>query len=665
MKTAILNDSPVFEEFFSLGAQESKSPFLTPQSRPWGTHLKLKASILSTVFLLTAFGLSFHLPWNPLSNILLIFVYFLAGIPSLIESVEDLTHFEINIDVLMTLAAFSSVLIGSPMEGGLLLVLFSLSGSMEEAVTAKAKGAINQLHRLTPKKAHVIEEDGTLIERSVKEIPVNTLILVKAGEIVPLDGLVVDGISSVNLAHLTGEHLPITKKLNDTVAAGAENLEGSLTLRITHTSENSTLAHIIQLVTQAQNAKPKLQRWFDKVSKTYAISIITLSSIFALTFPWLFSIPLLGQEGSIYRALAFLIAASPCALIIAIPIAYLSAISTCARKGILLKGGITLDALNQCSIIALDKTGTLTTGNLSLMDIQPLEPDKPHDLSTALSVSLSLEQKVVHPIAKAILQYSKEKGIKPFNLRNFISVPGFGMEATVSIDNKETKAFLGRPQYILSKMDPQRKEKLSSLINKIEKQGELIAVLSLLDQIYWLKFSDTLRPKTKDTLKRLKQKKRWQLVMLTGDHPSSANKVAKELGIDDVFSELTPEDKLEHVSRLSLEKGLAFVGDGINDAPALARATVGICMGKIGSTTAAEAADVVLLHDNLEHLDWLMEKASKTNKIVKQNLFIASLAILIATGPSLAGLIPLWLAVVLHEGGTVLVGLNALKLLRK
>jgi len=281
----------IFNEFFGLGQDETSSPFLTPSSRPWAANLTLKASLFAAGLLILAFIFSFYPSFVPLSHFLLVSVYFFAGIPALIESIEDLVNLDVNIDVLMTLAAFSSVLIGSSLEGALLLVLFALSGSIEDSVTAKAKGSLNHLTKLSPSKATVIDQDGHLLERSVKDIVLGTLILIRAGEIVPLDGRVIEGISSVNLVHLTGENLPVTKKVGDEVAAGARNLEGTLTLHVTHTSADSTLTKIIQLVTQAQESRPRLQRWFDRLSRRYALTIISLSIFFGLIFPFLFNIP--------------------------------------------------------------------------------------------------------------------------------------------------------------------------------------------------------------------------------------------------------------------------------------------------------------------------------------------------------------------------------------
>ena len=649
-----------FEEFFEMGQEETVSPFIQPKSRKWGFNLSLKSAIFSAFLLATAFGLSFFPALVPLSLFLLVGVYFFSGIPALIESLEDLASFEVNIDILMTLAAFSSVLIGSPMEGGLLLVLFALSGAMEEAVTSRAKGAISSLHKLSPTKASVIEADGTLVERALREIDVGTTILVKAGQLVPLDGKVIEGSSSVNMVHLTGESLPITKTPGDEVTAGARNLDGALTVHVTHTSADSTLARIIKLVTEAQEARPKLQRWFDAVSERYAMTIIGLALFFGLVQPFVFDIPYFGTGGSIYRALAFLIAASPCALIIAIPIAYLSAVGSCARRGILLKGGITLDGLATCHAAAFDKTGTLTTGTLTCEGVETFSEGA--DINEALAVACGLERNAVHPIAKAVLSYSQEQGTTRAKLTHFKAVPGYGLQAETE---GGLKVAIGNPDFIVDKLEPSRAELLMRRVTEVQSEGKIVALLLVGQQFYLFRFMDMPRPGIKEMIQRLWDHWKMRSVMLTGDHEASARAIADTLGIEEYYANLKPEDKLRYVSKLSQERGLIMLGDGVNDAPALARATVGVCMGKVGSTPAIDAAEVVLLHDNIELLDWLVGKAHKTMAIVRQNLVIATVAIVCASLPALLGLVPLWLAVILHEGGTVIVGLNGLRLLKK
>ncbi|MBA3815413.1 MAG: cation-translocating P-type ATPase [Parachlamydiaceae bacterium] len=655
----------LFTEFFELGQEESVSPFLKPESRSWSINLTLKASILASIMLFISFVLSFWTHALPISHLFLVGVYFLAGMPSLIEAVEDLLNGIINIDILMTLAAFSSILIGSGMEGGLLLVLFALSGSMEDAVTSKAKGAISGLTKLSPTRACVVEADGTLIERAIKDIPLGARILVKAGQVVPLDGTVIEGTSSLNLVHLTGENLPVTKTVGDEVPAGGRNLDGALTIDVTRTSADSTLARIIQLVTEAQEARPALQRWFDSLSRKYAITIILLSTFFALALPFILSISFLGVEGSVYRALAFLIAASPCALIIAIPIAYLSAVSACARRGILIKGGVTLDALASCQAIAFDKTGTLTTGQLSCIKVEALLPKDVQRIDEAISVAYAMERNAVHPIATAIMKYAENKQLKAVSLNDFKAIPGYGLEATYN--NSEAPSpqtvYIGRPSYIANKLPTELQAALLERTAAVEEDGELLAVLVIDHSPFVFQFRDTPRANIAQTIRSI-EKRGLSTVMLTGDHAKSARRIAEELAITEYHADLTPEDKLNYVSELASKKGLAMIGDGVNDAPALARATVGICMGKVGNTAAVEAADVVLLQDNIELLDWLISKAKLTQQIVKQNLALATIAIICASLPALGGFIPLWLAVIMHEGGTVLVGLNALRLLR-
>ncbi|MBS0629750.1 MAG: cadmium-translocating P-type ATPase [Verrucomicrobia bacterium] len=631
----------IFDEFFASGRDEAISPFLTPKSRSWGKNISLKSALFAAFLLAIAFGLSFIS--SHASHLCLASVYFLVGTPALLNSLEDLRNFEINIDVLMTLAALLSILIGSGLEGALLLVLFEFSAAMENMVTEKTKSALISLQRLSPKTAFVIEPDGMVIEKAIREVAIGTPILIKAGEVVPLDGKVIAGSSFVNLAHLTGETQAQARHIGDEVPAGAYNLDGSLTLSVTRSSADSTLGRIISLITKAQGAKPRLERFFDRFGKWYSTTIILLSLFFATALPLLFAMPYLGYEGSIYRALTFLIAASPCALIIATPTAYLSAISSCARKGILLKGGTLLDALTGCSIVAFDKTGTLTTGKLTCTGIEPLNDGPP--IEKALAIAAGLERHANHPISEAILSLATEKKITSAEILDFKSVPGYGLQGKVG----QEEVYIGHPDYIGESI-PKTEWKTQNTFLRI---GQAL---------YVFHFTDDIRPESAGAINTLSKK--LTCVMLTGDHTENAHIVARTLNISTVFANLRPEDKLNKVTELSAEKGLIMVGDGINDAPSLARATVGISMGKIGSATAVDASDIVFLKDDLSLLEWLISKSHATTRIVKQNLILALFVICFATTPALLGYIPLWLAVILHEGGTVIVGLNSLRLLR-
>lgn len=643
----------LFDEFFASGKDESISPFLTPDSRKWGHNLPLKSAFLSSFCLCAAFFFHFFHP--QVGKCLLLLVYVLSGTPALIQTLTDLKKLELNIDVLMTLAALLSVIIGSGFEGGLLLVLFELSAAMELSVLQKTKSALATLHKISPLKASLIEEDGHLVEKSIKDISVGQNILIKAGEIVPLDGIVIEGSSYITLSHLTGESTPLSKGVGDEVVAGAHNLEGSLSLRILRTNQDSTLQKIINLVTQAQDSRPKLQNWLDRFDKRYAMTIIALTFFFGMTLPLFFpSLSYLGIEGSVYRALTFLIAASPCALIIATPTAYLSAISSCTKKGILLKGGAILDALTRCRQVAFDKTGTLTTGNLRLTRVEPLnEVAKTLDPQEMLSLAASLERHVKHPIAEALLSYVKENKLPFLAIEDLKSIPGSGLQAKY----RSSLCSIGSRLFISSLFPFSIPDDITTSSTQ--------TYLLVQGGVFVFHFQDELRKESKDLIRRLEEHLHIKTIMLTGDEDKNAQHIAKQLQMKNVFSHLKPEDKLNKVASLSQSEGLIMIGDGVNDAPALAKATVGISLGKIGSSSAIAASDIVFLQDDLSSLDWLLLKANKTQQIIKQNLSLALFVICFISTPALLGYIPLWLAVVLHEGGTLLVGVNSLRLLKK
>ncbi len=647
------SDPFVAHEFFALGLEESASPFLTPFARKISRNLPLKASIFAAFLLLASFLCSVQ-QWYPCSFVLLAAVYLIVGAPALIHSVQDLVIAkDVNIDVLMTLAAFSAIFIGSGLEGALLLVLFSLSGAIEDSVSLKAKSAIMTLHSLVPTKACVIDH-GEIIERAVQDVSIGSLILVRAGEIVPLDGVVVEGVSSVTLAHLTGESLPVRRRPGDEVASGAQVTEAALTVRVTHTSQDSTVSRIVQLVTHAQSAKPKLERWFDRFARGYSLTIILLAVLFAFSLAPLLGIGYFGVEGSIYRALAFLITASPCALILAVPIAYLSALGACAKRGIILKGGVVLDALQACSIVAFDKTGTLTLG---MLVVEGIYGDSSYSEKELFAIAAALERHAVHPIAKAIVQKAQDEGAELLQAREVKVIPGVGVQGI--IDGRHV--FIGDIDH--AKGLVKESAALEAEVAKFQKQGKIVSAYVIDNEWFVFVLADQQRAGVAQMLASLKRSGH-RIIMLTGDHQESAATIARQVGISEFESELKPEDKLLRIEELAKSAGLAMCGDGVNDAPALARATVGIAMGQISSATARAVADVILLHDNIELLDWLFERASYTRRIVKQNLLIASVAIVFGSIPAICGMMPLWLAVIVHEGGTVLVGLNALRLLK-
>lgn len=654
----------LFNEFFNSGGEESISPFLRPNAKKWGSYLLLKISILSAALLLIAFVSSFIA--KDLSTLLLIVIYFLVGTPALLDTIEDLQSFEINIDVLMTVAALLSIIIGSEMEGALLLVLFSLSEAIEETVSSKTKSAIQSLRKLAPTRVITINKQKELYEKSITEVELGEHIFIKAGEVIPLDGVIIEGSSYINLVHLTGENIPVVKKPNDIVEAGSRNLDGPLTVKVLKQSHESTLEKIATLIQQAQLSKPKLERFLDRFGKIYATTVILLFIFFALTMPLYTSLPFLGTGGSFYRALAFLIAASPCALIIATPTAYLSAISACAKKGILLKGGMLLDAIASSDLVALDKTGTLTEGKLELTKIDCFSEKNPIcSESQAIAIAASLERGVLHPIADSLETYVSNHKIPVVAVKNFKATPGYGLEGTIKLHKRGIPVYIGSFEFIRLKLGKDSVvENWPSLQKEVENKEQLLAFLVIETTLYLFHFTDNLRPDMARMIHQLHTELSLDTIMLTGDHKWSADRIAKQIDIKKYYFDLKPEDKLNLVDKLSQRHRLIMIGDGINDAPSLMRAHVGISMGKIGSATAIEASDVIFLHDNLSHITWLIRKSRQTRRILFQNITLALFVIVLATTPALLGFIPLWAAVILHEGGTVLVGLNSLRLLK-
>jgi Zn2+/Cd2+-exporting ATPase len=532
-------------------------------------------------------------------------------------------------------------------------------------VIHKTKSAIHSLKKATPSMAMVVNPNGSLIQRSVKQIPVGASIQVRKGETIPLDGVVTVGDAEINFAALTGESAPVPKQTGEEVPAGSTIIDGSLTIKVTKTSADSTISRMIQLIIEASSKKPKVQRFLDRFGEIYSTAIILIALFFAISLPVILSIPILGMEGSIYRSLAFLIAASPCALIIATPTAYLSAISACAKRGILLKGGLSLDAIANTNTFVFDKTGTLTTGLLQLKDIEivPLKGEASVTLDEAITIAAAMEKVTSHPISDAIIHRAGQIEQPLVETKRVIATPGKGIEAEISTGSVRCKCYIGSLNYI-HEICPS--EIAKEVIHQHVREDQAIACLKVDQTLIFFHFLDEIRPNVYQLVENLTSHNNSTSILLTGDHQLNAHSVAGKVGIkkENVYHNLKPEEKLSKIEELSQHAYIAMVGDGINDAPAMARAHVSIAMGYIGTATAIDAADIVLLRDELSDISWLVKKAKKTMRIVRENLSLALLVILLATTPSVLGYIPLWLAVILHEGGTVLVGLNSLRLLR-
>ncbi|XP_042384072.1 probable cadmium/zinc-transporting ATPase HMA1, chloroplastic isoform X2 [Zingiber officinale] len=599
----------------------------------------------SMALLLLASACPYVLPGGAIKrwqNVLIAIAFPLVGVSAALDAILIIASGKVNIHVLMALAAFASVFMGNALEGGLLLAMFNLAHIAEEYFTRRSMIDVKELMENYPDFALLLEVNDDAppkftkldyIKVPVRDLEVGSYILVRAGEAVPVDGEVVQGASTITIEHLTGEIKPLERGVGDAIPGGARNLEGMLIIKVTKSWEDSTLNKIVELTKEGQLNKPRLERWLDEFGEYYSKVVVALSLGIALLGPFIFKWPFLGNSvsrGSVYRALGLMVAASPCALAVA-PLAYATAISACARKGILLKGGHVFDALAACKCVAFDKTGTLTTGKLMCKAIEPIHGHwfrgsksdvslccTPNCESEALAVAAAMEKGTTHPIGRALVDHSLGKNLPDIYIHSFECLPGRGLFATLT--------------------------------------GIKVTLFH---------FEDEAREGSKEVISILKDKANLHVLMLTGDHELSALRIAKIVGISEVHHCLKPEDKLNRVKTTAREKdgGLIMVGDGINDAPALAAATVGIVLAQRASATAVAVADVLLLHDNISNVPFCIAKARQTTSLVKQSVALALSCIIFASLPSVLGYLPLWLTVLLHEGGTLLVCLNSIRAL--
>ncbi|NOJ71821.1 heavy metal translocating P-type ATPase [Paenibacillus alvei] len=631
---------------------------MTASWKKWlDTHNETCAAAGSLLFLLLAmFGSSVSDDWVLACYVL---SYICGGWLKLKDGVVTLIRDkDLDVNLLMIAAALGAASIGYWSEGAILIFIFALSGALETFTMNRSSKDISALMDLKPEEAHVIRS-GVEYVLPVEEVLVGDLILIKPGERIPADGTVQDGQSAVNQSSITGESIPVDKNKGDNVYAGTVNGQGALYITVSQTSESSLFAKIIRLVQEAQSEMPKSQRMIERFEHIYA-RVILLATLALAVFP-----PLLLQEtwtDAFYRAMVFLVVASPCALVASIMPATLSAISNSARKGVLFKGGAYLDHISHVKVIAFDKTGTLTSGKLEVTDVIPYESMNEQGLLFAAG---ALEKLSTHPIAKAIVAevqrsgdgvVDSELGPRP---SQFQAHAGQGIEAVWAGESWR----IGKPAYIQSEQEIDRK--IREQIDTLQYQGKTVIVIEKSRRVVGvIALQDRIRPEAIEMVKQLKRQG-IQVAMLTGDQKQTANSIATEAGIDLVFSELLPEDKLSIVKELKTQYGqIAMVGDGVNDAPALASASVGIAMGAAGSDAALETADVVLMNDDLTNIGRAIVLSRRTQSIVKQNIIFAAVVItgLIATNFIFG--IPLPLGVVGHEGSTILVILNGLRLLK-
>ncbi len=562
----------------------------------------------------------------------------------------------LDIHFLMLAVAVGAVAIGHWNEGALLLFLFSLSGALEHYALHRTHREINALTRAAPKTARRLRDDGSEEMVPVGELSPGDRIRVRPDENFAVDGELIDGETAADESNLTGEAVPVNKAVGDEVSSGTLNLWGMATVKVTRAASESALQRIIDLIQRAQHLRAPSQRFTDKFGTRYTYGVLGMTLAMFLIW-WLvfgispFADPADGSFSAFYRAMTLLVVASPCALVLSIPSAILAAIAWSAKKGVLFRGGAAIEKLAEVDIVALDKTGTLTTGELMVHEVESFPAGREKDVA---EIALTLEANSNHPIARAITAYGHREELVPRELSEFQSITGQGLRGKVD----EQVCYLGRRELMQS---GEFDKWLAEVSEPPMEFSEVWVVYQ--DVIGRILLKDEVRKESAAVLKTLSDAG-IRTLMLTGDRRSAAETVAEKLGVDEVRAGLHPEDKVEAIDALTKSgHKVAMVGDGVNDAPSLAAAYVSVAMGGRGSDAAMEQADVVLMRDRIEKLLTAWKVSRRARAIIRQNLTISLGTVVLMVGASLFGIVPLTVGVLMHEGSTVLVCLNSLRLL--
>jgi len=595
--------------------------------------------------------------------------YFFGGFYTLREAIDSLRVKRFEIDTLMLVAAAGAAALGAWAEGALLLFLFSLGHALEHYAMGRAKRAIEALAELAPDTA-TVRRGGQTMVIPVEELAVGDVVIVRPNERLPADGFVIKGSSAIDQAPVTGESIPVDKepvvdpaaaRANpDSVAAESRvfaatiNGGGAIEIEVTRRSNESALAKVIQMVSEAETQKSPTQRFTDKFERVFvpAVLILAVTLLFAgvvVDEPF---------RDSFYRAMAVLVAASPCALAIATPSAVLSGVARAARGGVLIKGGAPLENLGSLKAIAFDKTGTLTEGRPRITDVVPIRDVTEEEL---LSVAVAAEATSDHPLAQAIVKDGRERlgGSLPLSATDLRSFTGRGVTATV---DGET-VWIGKAEMFGADGVPALGPDAAQAIGRLRENGRTTMAVRKGDRdLGAIGLMDTPREAAKSAIKELHALGIVRMIMLSGDHQKVAEAIARDVGLDEAWGDLMPDDKVEAVRKLAGEDKVAMVGDGVNDAPAMAKATVGIAMGAAGSDVALETADVALMADNLSHLPFVVALSRHTRAIIRQNVFVSLGVVALLVPATILGL-GIGPAVAVHEGSTLVVVINALRLL--
>lgn len=597
-----------------------------------------------------------------LSTILYVIAYITGGTFGLKAGLESLRARTIDVDLVMVLAALGAAYVGQPFEGAMLLFLFSLSNVLQHYALGRTRNAIRSMMKLRPSQA-LVRRGSTTVAMPIERINVGDHILVKPGERIALDGIVVDGASMVNQASITGESMPVSKDMGDKVFAGTINQNGYLEIGITKLAKDSTIAKLIQMVEEAQSEKAETQRFIDKAEQYYAMGVLILTAL-AIVIPIV-----VMQEAfdeTIYRAMTIMVAASPCAIVISTPATVLSAIGNGAKRGVLFKGGVYVENAATVKVIAFDKTGTLTIGEPQVTNVIPCKAWEGGE-EGLLSLAAAVEHKSEHPLAQAVVETATERQLAIPEATAFQATTGKGVRAIVN----GSMLHIGNRRYF-SEIESEGLEEASQFVEGLQNEGKTSVLVAQMDEqdrrariLGVIAFADVLRADAAEVVQSLKDKGVEHVVMLTGDNETVAHHIAAAVGVDDYYADLMPEDKVQVVNEVREKYGpVAMVGDGVNDAPALATADIGIAMGAAGTDVALETADIVLMSDNLHNIPYVIGLSRKTRQTLVVNLAFALFMIVLMLAAIFWRDLPLPAAVIGHEGGTVLVSLNGMRMLK-
>ncbi len=667
------------------------------QSRLTTDNLAVVLTVITLVSMLLALGIEkiVGASGEDVATGLYAVAYVAGGSFALRKGVEALLHGVIDIDLLMVLAALGAAFVGSFLEGAVLLFLFSFSNVLQAYAIDRTRNAIRALMKLRPKQASVRRGDTTVV-LPIERVMVGDCIVVKPGDRVALDGMVSAGESTVDQSSITGESMPVSKCLGDTVFAGTINKNGSLDVTVSKLAKDSTLAQLIKMVEEAQSEKAQTQRFIDRFEQFYAVAVILITALAIVVPIFIFAEVF---HSAFYRAMTIMVAMSPCALVISTPASILSGIANGARRGVLFKGGVHLEQAALIKVVAFDKTGTLTEGKPKVTDVvvlaadegrktkdegrttadeseipssfvlRPSSVDRPSPILTAsdlLALAAAVQSKSEHALARATLAAAAEHDTQVSEAFAFQATTGKGVRGLVdgrdirigNLRYYEGFKCIGREEAECEVLRLEHEGKTSVIVGELGDDGETATMLGV------IAFADLLRPEVASIVRAIKAAGVEHVVMLTGDNRHAAEAIARQAGLDDFYAELLPEDKVRVVREIGEKYGpVAMVGDGVNDAPALATARLGIAMGAAGTDVALETADVVLMGDDLRQIPYLIALSKQTRRTLVTNIGFAMFMIFLMLLGIFAIQLPLPAAVVGHEGGTVLVSLNGLRLL--